>query len=122
MNGQNDIDELANWINDDSKVLTKKQKKKMNENTSNLSNKKDKKISKEMKDKLNKYGREANPFYKKPMYERVQLQKKYQNMLQEEKEFKDNRMKEIMTKMQHMSEQEQKAYLNQLLSNNEIEV
>ena len=62
MSGQKDIDELVNWINDDSKVLTKKQKKKMNENTSKQSNKKDKKISKEMKDKLNKYSREINPF------------------------------------------------------------
>ena len=122
MDGQKDIDQLVNWINDTSKVLTKKQKKKMNENTSKPSNKKDKKVSKEMKDKLNKYNREANPFYKKPMTERVQLQKQYQNMLKEEKEFKDNKMKEIMTKMQHMTEQEQQTYLNELLSNNEIEL
>ena len=122
MSGQKDIDELVNWINDDSKVLTKKQKKKINENTSKKSNKKDKKVSKEMKDKLNKYSRDANPFYKKPMAERIQLQKQYQNMLKEEKEFKDNKMKEIMTKMQHMTEQEQQTYLNELLSNNEIEV
>ena len=122
MDGQKDIDELANWINDSSKVLTKKQKKKMNENTSKLSNKKDKNISKEMKDKLNKYSRKADPFYKKPMAERVQLQKQYQNMLKEEKEFKDNRMKEIMTKMQHMTEQEQQSYLNDLLVNNEIKL
>ena len=72
--------------------------------------------------KLNKYSREANPFYKKPMAERIQLQKQYQNMLKEEKEFKDNKMKEIMTKMQHMTVQEQQTYLNELLSNNEIEI
>ena len=29
MDGQSDIDDLVNWINDDSKVLTKKQKKKI---------------------------------------------------------------------------------------------
>lgn len=122
MSEQKDIDELVNWINDSSKVLTKKQKKKMNENTSKKSNKKDKKVSKEIKDKLNKYSRESDPFYKKPMAERIQLQKQYKNMLKEEQEFKDNKMKEIMTKMQHMTEQEQQTYLNELLSNNEIQL
>ena len=122
MDGQSDIDDLVNWINDDSKVLTKKQKKKIKENTSKESNKKDKKISKEMKEKLNKYSRDSNPFYKKTMTERVQLQKQYQDMLKQEKDYKDNKMKEIMTKMQHMTEQEQQSYLNELLSKNEIEV
>ena len=113
MDGQSDIDDLVNWINDDSKVLTKKQKKKMKENTSKKSNKKEKKISKEMKDKLNKYSRDSNPFYKKTMTERVQLQKQYKDMLKQEKDYKDNKMKEIMTQenMQHMTEQEQQTYI-----------
>ena len=95
-----------------------------NNNTSNTSNtsKQKKKISKEDKDKLNKYSREANPFYKKNLTERIQLQKQYKNMLSQEEEFRNNKMKEIMTKMQHMSEQEQQTYLNELLSNKEIEV
>ena len=122
MDNQSNIDDLVNWINDDSKVLTKKQKKKLKENTSKESNKKEKKISKEMKEKLNKYSRDSNPFYKKTMTERVQLQKQYQDMLKQEKDYKDNKMKEIMTKMQHMTEQEQQSYLNELLSKNEIEV
>ena len=50
------------------------------------------------------------------MTERVQLQKQYQDMLKQEKDYKDNKMKEIMTKMQHMTEQEQQSYLNELLS------
>lgn len=122
MDGQDNIDDLVNWINDDSKTLTKKQKKQMNKNESNKkSDKKEKKLSREMKDKLNKYSRETNPFYKKTMAERVQLQKQYKDMVKQEKEYKDNKLKEITTKMQHMSTQEQQAYLNQLLADNQIE-
>tara|TARA_B100001175_G_scaffold259782_1_gene228574 strand:- start:359 stop:730 length:372 start_codon:yes stop_codon:yes gene_type:complete len=122
MDGQGNIDDLVNWINDDSKTLTKKQKKQVNKNESNKnSDKKEKKISKEMKDKLNKYSRDSNPFYKKTMTERVQLQKQYQDMVKQEKDYKDNKLKEITTKMQHMSTQEQQAYLNQLLADNQIE-
>ena len=75
MNCENNIDELANWINDDSKVLTKKQKKLLNKKTT-TKNIADKKISKDIKDKLNKYSREKDPFYKKSLDERIQIQKK----------------------------------------------
>ncbi len=121
MDGQSNIDDLVNWINDDSKTLTKKQKKQMNKNESNKNSDKKKKISKEMKDKLNKYSRDSNPFYKKTMTERVQLQKQYKDMVKQEKDYKDNKLKEITTKMQHMSTQEQQAYLNKLLADNQIE-
>ena len=122
MDNTNNIDELVNWINDDSKVLTKKQKNKLNKNINNNKSSSNKKISKEDKNKLNKYSRDSNPFYKKTLTERVQLQKQYQNMLKEEEIFKDKRMKEIMETMKTMSEQQQQEYLNKLLSNKEIEI
>ena len=121
MNNEANIDELVSWIEDGSKVLTKKQKKQLNKKTTSTT-KKNKKISKEIKDKLNKYSREKDPFWKTPLNERIQLQKQYRTMLQEEKDFKEKRMKEIMENMQNMSEQDQQDYLKQLLSNKEIEI
>ena len=121
MNKEMDIDDIVSWINDDSKVLTKKEKQKQ-EQQKNTKNSKTKKVSKVMKDKLNKYSRTSNPFYKKPLSERIQLQKQYKDMLGQENLHKDNKMKDIMNTVQNMSEQEKQQYLNQLLSNNEIEV
>lgn len=121
MNNNNSIDELSKWINDSSKVLTKKQKKKLNETTSNTKKSK-KEISKENKDKLNKYNRKSDPFYKKTLSERIQIQKEYKNMLKQEETFKNNKMNEIMELMKTMTEEQQQQYLNKLLSNKEIEV
>ena len=117
MDYKSDIDELLEWINDSSKVLTKKQKKKINETASNTKESK-KKISKEIKDKLNKYNRKSIP----PLSERIQIPKEYKNMLKEEETFKNNRMNEIMKCMKTMTEEQQQKYLNELLSNKEIEI
>ena len=122
MDSTNNIDELVNWINDDSKVLTQKQKNKLNKNINNNKSSSNKKISKEDKNKLNKYSRDSNPYYKKTLTERIQLQKQYENMLNEEKLYKDKRMKEIMETMRTMSEEQQQEYLNELLSKKEIEI
>ena len=120
MNNTNDIDDIVSWINDDSKVLTKKQKQK--QQTPENKKPQTKKISKEMKDKLNKYNREKNPFYKKTLTEKIQLQKEYKNMLDQETLYKDDKMKNIMNTIQNMPEQEKQEYLKQLLTNNEIEI
>ena len=121
INDMNDLDNIVNWINDDSKVLTKKQKNKLKD-TCNTKKEKKSKVSKEIKDKLNKYSRDSNPFYKKTLAERIQIQKQYKNMLKEEELFKDNKMKDIMERMKNMTQQDQQNYLNELLSNKEIEL
>ena len=43
-------------------------------------------------------------------------------MLKEEETFKNNRMNEIMKCMKTMTEEQQQKYLNELLSNKEIEI
>ena len=43
-------------------------------------------------------------------------------MLKQEETFKNNRMNEIMEHMKTMTEQQQQTYLNELLSNKEIEI
>lgn len=123
MNNKNndDLDDICKWIEDSSKVLTKKQKNKLDKKKT--SNEADiKKEKKNRKQKIKKFNRTEDPFYKKTLSERIQLQKEYQKMIKDEKMFKDNKMQEIMNKVQKMSETDRNNYLNNLLQNNEIEL
>tara|TARA_B110000971_G_scaffold160473_1_gene164060 strand:+ start:1788 stop:2264 length:477 start_codon:yes stop_codon:yes gene_type:complete len=78
------IDDLTDWINDDSKKCSEKNKDKlnkfMNENKIKDSQKTDdeKKLKKETKKKIsNKYGKKSNPLYGKKGAERTQIIEEY---------------------------------------------
>ena len=80
--------------------------------------KKRKNNKKAKKEKYNtgKYDRKSHPFYGKPLDERKRLQKEYGKYLQDEKQTKENRMKEMMEHLSTMSEEEQKEYMAKLMS------
>lgn len=118
------LDDLVNWIQDDSKVLTKKQKKALNKKDTINSNNNKLPIDsnkKELKKKLKKFNRTEQPFYGKSLDERIQLQKQYKKMIEEEKIFKDNKIKEIYNRMNTITnDNDKEEYLKTLIENNEI--
>ena len=101
-------------------VFNKNKKKSIFKLENNIDIKKTQK--KERKQKIKKFNRTEDPFYKKTLTEIIQLQKEYQKAIKDEKMYKDNKMQEIMNKVKNMSETERNNYLNNLLQNNEIEL
>ena len=98
----------------------KKVKQTQEENKALQEKKKNNKKAQKERYNTDKYSRKSNPFYKKDISERKQLQKQYQDMMKEEKSMKDNRMKEIMEHMSSMSEDQRQEYLKTLLDQNQI--
>ena len=119
-----DLDELTAWIEDDSKVLKKKQKKQLEKKiTVDESNNNDKERKKKL-EKLEKFKRVNHPMYGKKRAEQMQIQTEYKKSVEMERKMRDDRMKEIMAFLQsnEYSDEEKQNYFNQLMSNKEIEV
>tara|TARA_Y100000741_G_scaffold216679_1_gene165160 strand:- start:2842 stop:3312 length:471 start_codon:yes stop_codon:yes gene_type:complete len=68
----------------------------------------------------NKYNRSSDPFYGKPLSERVKMQNDAKKMMKEEKMMKDNRMNEMMEHLSKMSESEQNEYINNMLQQQQM--
>ena len=123
---EQDLDALTAWIDDDSKTLTKKQKAKLNKTKSQTAFEKDekKKTKWSRKKQLNKYNREKNPMYGKTRNEQIVISNEYKEMLKNEKEMKEKRMKEIRDVIDNpeMTNEQKQEFLNALLNSGNIEI
>tara|TARA_Y100000591_G_scaffold297975_1_gene289403 strand:- start:235 stop:708 length:474 start_codon:yes stop_codon:yes gene_type:complete len=99
-----ELDKKNNKIKSNNDFKKKLQEKKKNN-------------KKEQKEKYNtgKYSRSSDPFYGKPLNERIKMQKQAKSMMKQEEMMKDNRMKEMMEHLSKMSESQQKEYINKVL-------
>lgn len=119
-----DLDALAAWIEDDSKVLKKKEKKQLESKNTITDSKSDDSERKKKLEKLEKFKRVNHPMYGKKRAEQMQIQTEYKKSVEMERKMRDERMKEIMAFLQsnEHSDEEKQNYFNQLMSNKEIEV